>query len=118
MIRVFTDRIYLNDGTEIESCEYAHLTTEQIEQLGNKLEDNETMTKVAMCLGFEKTLDTDESDWDYIEGDYEDLGREIVERDYSFDWDLAEYFNFYSFGRNHADYIGAIEVDGGFLIEQ
>lgn len=118
MIRVFTDRIELNDGTEVESNEYAYLTIENIEELAEKLEDSEVMTQVAVYLGFGKALETDENDWTLVEGDYEDLGREIVERDYSLDWDLEDYFDYEKFGRDYADTHNGIEVDNGILIEE
>lgn len=118
MIRVYTDTIELNNGLDVVSNEYIYLSLEEIEELADKLENSETMQIVAVNLGFNKALETNEEDWFYVEGDFEDLGREIVERDYSLDWDLEDYFDFEKFGRDYADTHNGIEVDNGILIEE
>lgn len=74
------------------------------------------MTQVAVYLGFGKALETDENDWKLVKGDYEDLGREIVECYYSLDLDLEDYFDYEKFGRDYADDHRGIEVDNGILI--
>lgn len=117
-MQIYVNTIMLDNGTAVTGY-YDWIDVDNLEELNEKLEDSDTMIAVAKAIGFQRVLDTDESDWEYIEGDEEDLGKFIIERDYSLDYDLEDYFDFEKFGEDYLYYNeeSVVETGDGFLIE-